>query len=95
MGKDRGKTGKVARVLVREGKLAVEGINAVKRHVRKMGEVEGGIISITKPVQLSNVALICPSCKKATRVGFKMVDNMKVRLCRKCGKEIKNGQAKG
>ncbi len=88
LGKDRGKSGKVERVLTKESKVFVSGSNIVKRHVKKQGQIEGGIIDIIKPMNISNVALICPSCKKVTRVGFSMVAGQKKRICRKCGKEI-------
>lgn len=96
LGKDRGKEGKVEYVMGKTGKLFVGGANLYKRHVRKMpasrGEqnIEGGIIDLPKPMNISNVALICPNCKKITRVGFKMEGSNKVRICRKCGKEIKS-----
>ena len=88
LGKDRGKTGKVERVLTKESKIFVDGVNLVKRHVKKQGQIEGGIIDLIKPINISNVALVCPSCKKVTRAGFSIVDKKKIRICRKCGKEI-------
>lgn len=90
LGKDRGKEGKVAFVLAKAGKVFVEGANLYKRHVKKQGTVEGGIIDIPKPVNISNVVLICPGCSKATRVGFKMAGSDKIRVCKKCKKEINN-----
>lgn len=89
LGKDNGKEGKVALVLSKDKKVFVEGINLYKRHVKKMGDVEGGVIDLPKPVDISNVALICPNCKKQTRVGFKIEGETKVRICKKCKKEIK------
>lgn len=89
LGKDRGKSGKVLRATVKEGKVWVEGLNMYKRHVRKVGQQEGGIIEIAKPLQISNVALICSNCKKPTRVGFKAEGDLKVRVCRKCKEVIK------
>ncbi|MCR4305503.1 MAG: 50S ribosomal protein L24 [Candidatus Daviesbacteria bacterium] len=89
LGKDRNKEGKVVFVLGKEKKVFVEGANLYKRHVKKQGQIEGGIIDIPKPFNVSNVVLICPNCKKATRVGYMMVGNDKVRVCKKCNKEIK------
>lgn len=89
LGKDRGKTGKVLRVLVKGGKVAVEGVNVYKRHVKKSGQHEGGILEIAKPVNISNVALVCPNCKKAGRVGYKIEGESKVRICKKCKEVIK------
>lgn len=89
LGKDRGKEGKVEFVLAKKNKVFVGGVNLYKRHVKKHGDVQGGIIDIPKPLDVSNVVLICSNCNKMTRVGYKMVANEKVRVCRKCGKEIK------
>lgn len=89
LGKDRGKEEVVQYVLVKKGKVFVEGVNIYKRHIKKQGDREGGIIDLPKPMDISNVALICPNCKKLTRVGFKSSGDIKMRICRKCGKEIK------
>lgn len=89
LGKDRSKEGKVVFLLGKEGRVFVEGANLYKRHVRKHKDIEGGIIDIPKSIDISNVALICPNCNKPTRVGFKFEGNEKVRICKKCGKEIK------
>lgn len=88
-GKDQGKTGKVLRVLGKKDKVLVEGVNMYKRHVRKMGQTEGGIIEISKPMDISNVALVCPVCKKDTKVGFEIKNGTKNRVCRKCKEVIK------
>lgn len=84
VGKDAGKTGKVLRILSKEDKVLVEGVNVYKRHVRHMANQEGRILDISKPVQISNVVLICPSCKATTRVGFKVEGDKKARICKKC-----------
>ena len=89
LGKDRGKEGTVEYVIAKEKKVFVGGANIYKRHVRKMQTVEGGIIDIPKPIDVSNVALICPNCKKVTKVGYKRVGNDKIRICKKCKKEVK------
>lgn len=95
LGKDRGKEGKVAFILGKESKVFIEGANLYKRHVRKMpasrGEqgIEGGIIDLPKPVDVSNVGLICPNCKKTVKIGYKIEKGVKARICRKCRKEIK------
>ncbi|MBI2595913.1 50S ribosomal protein L24 [Candidatus Daviesbacteria bacterium] len=87
LGKDRGKTGAIEKVLVQKSRVLVSGVNLVKRHVKKQGTIEGGIIDIAKPVNISNVMLICPSCNLPTRVGFK-IGAEKARICKKCKKEI-------
>lgn len=92
-GKYRGKTGKVLKAFPKEGKVLVEGVNIVKKHVKpkRVGE-KGQIVQIPKPIDVSNVKLICPSCKKATRVGYKIFEKEgekeKVRVCKKCKAEI-------
>ncbi|MBI2011295.1 50S ribosomal protein L24 [Candidatus Daviesbacteria bacterium] len=88
LGKDRGKTGQVEKVLSKEDKVFIAGLNLYKRHVKKQGQIEGGIIEILKPMNISNVGLICPNCKKVTRVGFEIDKDGKKRVCRKCGKAI-------
>lgn len=89
LGKDSGRTGTVDRVLIKAGKVVVGGANVYKRAVRRMNNQEGGIIDLVKPMDISNVALVCPNCKKPTRVGFKVEGSEKIRVCRKCGKDIK------
>ena len=96
LGKDSGKVAKVSKVLPKEKKLFVEGVNIYKRHIsgKRQGVNEGGIVDIQKSVDLSNVMLVCPNCKRPTRVGFKLNAKEKLRICRKCGKEITYGQIK-
>jgi large subunit ribosomal protein L24 len=89
LGKDSGKTGAVERVLPKVGKVSVGGVNVYKRHIKGREGIQGGVIDLAKPVNISNVMLVCPECKKPTRVGFKITDNGKVRVCKKCGKDIK------
>ena len=93
-GKDRGKTGKVSSVLHnkdedKEVKLVVEGLNKTKKHqrARKQGQ-KGQIIEIDNPVFISTVQLICSSCGKSTRVGYKIEGEVKVRICKKCQAQI-------
>ncbi|QQG43642.1 MAG: 50S ribosomal protein L24 [Candidatus Daviesbacteria bacterium] len=88
LGKDRGKTGIIERVLTGKNKIAINGLNVYKRHVKKQGDIEGGILDLSKPMDISNVVLICPNCKKITRVGFKMEGSQKLRFCKKCKKVI-------
>ena len=89
LGKDRGKEGKVMKVSGKKEKLYIEGLNLYKRHVRKHGDLQGGILDLPKPLNISNLALVCPNCSKMTRVEFKIVDEKKTRICKKCGKAIK------
>lgn len=89
-GRDKGKKGKIEKVLVFENKLVVGGINIYKRH-RKATKAQGaGIFSVTRPVQVANVAIICPKCSKPTRVGFTTEGKIKERICKKCKGRITN-----
>lgn len=88
LGKDSGKTGKIIKIDRKTGKALVEGVNMVKRHVRSMRGVEGGIVDIAKPVNLSNLQIVCSKCKKITRIGYKIESDKKIRVCRKCGEAI-------
>ena len=88
-GKDSGKTGKVSSVILGENKIIVEGLNLVKKHMRPRREGEKGQrVEMPRKIQISNVALICPKCGKATRVGFKIAGKNKARICKKCNSEI-------
>lgn len=88
-GKYRAKTGKVLRAFPKGNKILVEGVNIVKKHQkpRKSGQ-KGQVIEMPSPINVSGVKLICPKCGKATRVGYKIVDKKKFRICKKCGQEI-------
>ena len=88
-GKDKGKEGKVIVANPKAGKVIVEGINVASKHQkpRKQGE-EGGIIKVETPIYAAKVQLVCPKCGKPTRVGHKIADGKKVRVCKKCGAEI-------
>ena len=89
-GKDRGKEGEVMRALPREGRVIVDGVNVARKSQRPTRTTQqGGIIDKDMPIRVSNVALVCPSCGKPTRVGFKVdASGGKVRVCKKCGGEI-------
>jgi large subunit ribosomal protein L24 len=92
-GKNRGKTGKILRMLKEENKVVIENINLMKKAVRPgRKRQKGGIVEFPAPLSRSNVQLICPNCGKKTRVGFRIKENKsrksgKVRICCKC-KEI-------
>ncbi len=88
-GKDKGKKGKVISADPSGMKVVVEGVNVAKVHkkARRQGE-ESGIIRKETPIYVSKVQLVCPKCGKATRVGHKIQDGKKSRVCKKCGAEI-------
>lgn len=86
-GRDAGKKGRILEVLVKEGKVLVEGINMVTKHSRpKSVDRTGGIIHIEKPIAVGNLAFFCMKCGKGVRVGIRrMDDGSKSRFCKKCG----------
>jgi large subunit ribosomal protein L24 len=88
-GKDRGRKGKVLEASPKESRILVEGINLRKKHQRpkKSGE-KGQIVEMPGPIHISDIKLICPKCGKATKVGYKVFNKNKVRVCKKCGQEI-------
>jgi large subunit ribosomal protein L24 len=91
-GDDRGLRGTVKRVLPKEKRVVVTGVNMVKKHQRPMRagrrEVQPGIIEFEAPVDSSNVMLVCPNCNQRSRVGFKEEGGRKVRVCKKCDETI-------
>ena len=88
-GKDRGKEGEVTRVLPKEGKVIVDGINVAKKHQKATrATMQGGIIDKDMPIPVANVALLCTACGP-TRVGYRFdPDGTKIRVCKKCGGEM-------
>jgi large subunit ribosomal protein L24 len=86
-GKDRGKRGRVVRVVPDKNRLVVEGVNIIKRHTKANPQrnIKGGVVEREAPLHASNVQLVCPECGKPTRIGKKILgDGRKVRVCRKC-----------
>lgn len=91
-GKERGKRGKVLHVLRSEGRVVVERVNFIKRHVRpSQKNPQGGIIEREGSMDISNVQLVCPSCGKPTRVGVRFDGGTKSRYCKKCNVQIDKG----
>lgn len=89
-GKDRGKEGVVMRVLPRDNKVIVDGINIAKKHQKaRTSTSQGGIIDKDMPIPVPNVAVLSPSDGKPTKVGYKVLeDGSKIRVCRRTGAEI-------
>ncbi|MFH0969546.1 MAG: 50S ribosomal protein L24 [Patescibacteria group bacterium] len=88
-GKDRGKSGKILRVVSEKSRVVVEGLNLIKKHAKpkKSGE-KGQRIEIPASISISNVILICPKCGKLARIGFKVNKGEKSRICKKCKSDI-------
>ena len=90
-GEDKGKTGKVLKVLVEKNRALVEGVNMVSKSTKPSAQnPQGGIVKQEAPIHISNLSLIDPKSGKATRVGIKVTeDGKKVRIAKKSGEEIK------
>ena len=91
-GRDRGKTGKVMRVLPERGRVVIERLNIVKRHSKSRGaQSPGGIVEKEASINISNVMIFCDRCNAPVRVGVKSAgDGSKGRNCRRCGEAIGN-----
>jgi large subunit ribosomal protein L24 len=90
-GKYKSKRGQVKTALPIEGKVIVEGVNIVKRHMKARSTVrQAGIIEVEKPIDISNVMIVCPTCNEAVRIGHRVENNEKVRFCKNqsCGATI-------
>ena len=86
-GRDRGKRGRVLRVIPDKRRVVIEGVNFIKRHTRPNPQknIKGGIVEREAPLAISNVQLVCPECSNRTRVGRQRLDDgRRVRICRKC-----------
>jgi large subunit ribosomal protein L24 len=91
VGKDKGKIGKVVKILRSKKQVVVEKANMVKKHTKPnpYNNQPGGIVEKEMPLDVSNVQLVCNACSKPTRVGYKIIDdNKKVRFCKKCNETI-------
>lgn len=89
-GVDKGKKGKILKVLRADNKVIVQGVNVRTKHVkpRKQGQ-ESGILKVESPINISKVSYYCAKCEKGVKLGIKVVDGKRVRVCRKCNTEIK------
>ncbi len=89
-GKDKGKIGKVLKVVKKTNRVIVENINVVKVHQRPtQANPQGGIVEKTMPIQISNLMVMCNSCVKPTRIGMKQLeDGKRVRICKNCNQQI-------
>ncbi|MBI5152218.1 50S ribosomal protein L24 [Candidatus Peregrinibacteria bacterium] len=87
-GKYRGKTGKVIRVIKTSGKVVIEKINLVTKHVKKSKANKGERIRFEAPLDASNVMIVCPQCSKPTRIGYLIDKKVKTRICRICKESV-------
>lgn len=87
-GKDKGKVSSVKKVIRSENKVIVEGANIVTKAQKAQGGNQGGLIKTEAAMNSSKVMLYCPACEKATRIKYDVIDNKKVRVCKKCGEKL-------
>ena len=87
-GKDKGREGQIEKLILKEARALVPGVNIYKKHVKGVPGQKGGIYEIPRPLPFSSLAIICHKCSKPTRIGFRLLSEGKVRICRKCKREI-------
>ena len=88
-GRERGKTGRILRVVSETGRVVVERVNMIKRHQKaRSAQQPGGIIEREAPLHASNVMLLCGKCSKPTRVGSRRSNDAAARVCKRCGEQI-------
>lgn len=87
-GKDKRRGGKVDVVFPKKDKVLVAGVNVYKKHRKGFGDQKGGIFEFSRPLPVGNIALVCPHCKKPTRVGLRVKSGEKTRICAKCKRQI-------
>ena len=93
-GKDAGKTGEVLEVNKENGKVVVAQVNIQSHHKKpRSKDDKGGILKSEGAIDVSNVQVVCPTCKKATRVAHNMIENNNVRVCKKCGATLDTKKA--
>lgn len=89
LGKDKGKTGKVEKIMPKADMVVVTGMNQYKRHMKARSQNQSSeIVTITKPLDVAKVRVVCPKCHAITRVGYRREKDKKVRICRKCEQTI-------
>lgn len=89
-GKDKGKESKIVKIFSKENKVVLEGVNLKKKHVKAYSDQEGGVLEIPSAIDISNIAILDPKTKKASRVGFTFdKKGKKIRIAKKSGAEIK------
>lgn len=87
-GDDRGRTGTIKKVFAKKGKVLIDGVNTYQKHIKPHGDQKGGIVTLSRPLHVSKVQLVCPHCDKPTRIGHSGTGKDKLRTCKKCQKPI-------
>lgn len=88
VGRDRGREVKIERVFPKKGTVLAIGVNQYKKHRKPAQDKSGEVVTLDRPLDVSKVALVCPKCKQITRVGYKIIDTKKIRICRKCDQDV-------
>jgi len=84
-GKDKGREGIVEKTNLKNNTVLVQGANIYKKHIKKNEKMpQGGVVEVARPLDVCKVMLLCPICKKSTRLAYKVEKNKKVRVCKKC-----------
>jgi large subunit ribosomal protein L24 len=84
-GKEKGKTGKIMKIIYKEGKVIIEKVNFVKKHQKPDAKGKGGIVEKEGPLRMSNVMFLCSKCDRGVKVSYRTLDDgKKVRICKKC-----------
>lgn len=88
-GKDKGKKGKVEKIIPSLAKVVVAGVNMYKRNLRAKGNVrQSGIVDIVKPLPVANISFVCPKCHLPARLGYQLKGDKKERICKKCNQVV-------
>ena len=88
-GKDKNKIGKVIKILPRKSKALVHGLNLYKKHVKPKTQGEKGqTVAVPRPIDASNIMIVCDKCNKTTRIGYRIEDGNKARYCKRCKARI-------
>ncbi len=87
-GKDKGREGIITRVLPKANKIVIEGVNVYKKHQKAKGKQSGEIVEVSRPLSVSNVMALCPKTKKTTRLGYKLLEGEKLRICKISGEVL-------
>ena len=88
-GKDKGKQGKVVRVVSKKDAVIVSGVNMVKKAMKRRSQQDaGGIAEVEAPIHISNVGIVCKKCNRPVKIGYKLDGDKKIRVCRKCGEAL-------
>jgi large subunit ribosomal protein L24 len=93
-GRNKGQRGTVRKNLIGDDRVVIEGVNIVKKHIKRGRARQAGIVEVEAPLHVSNVMLVCPSCKQPTRVGVRAnADGKNQRFCKKCDTFIERPEA--